>query len=414
MLELGLARIGRLLSSPTFSWKAIHVAGTNGKGSVCAYVSAMLQSGNITCGRFTSPHLIDRWDCITINEKVVDEKVFRQVESRIIARDRKESIKATEFELLTATAFEIFAQEKVVIGVVEVGLGGRLDATNVLRQPLVTVITKIGKDHESFLGNSLEEIAYQKAGIMKEGVPCIVDGTNPITVLKVLEDYALQSKAGPLTRVPDGPDQVVHQVWDVIPRDDFEYHQKINVYLAFEAVKHTLQNTHPSMDPLSLLPAVRSTVWPGRLQTLNIKPLTGRENNMLLDGAHNPQSAVVLGSYVDSKLRKGQPPVTWVIAASKGKDLTTMLPLLIRSGDNVAAVEFGPVEGMPWVQATAAEEVLRVACAVRDLQKVYCASGNVDEALRWASETSNNGPLVVAGSLYLVSDVLRLLRYAEN
>src|SRR6187402_3404456 len=128
MIELGLARISRLLSFTPQPWKAIHVAGTNGKGTICAYLSAMLHASGVRCGRFTSPHLIDRWDCITINEQTVRESVFREAEDLVLERNRKLDIAATQFELLTASAFEVFAKEKVEMGVVEVGLGGKLDA----------------------------------------------------------------------------------------------------------------------------------------------------------------------------------------------------------------------------------------------------------------------------------------------
>ena len=217
MIELGLGRISRLLKDIPIAWRAIHVAGTNGKGSVCSYASAMLNAGSIKCGRFTSPHLIDRWDCITINDRVVDQRLFCQVEDVVKSRDQKNGIKASEFELLTATAFEIFNHEKVEVGVVEVGLGGRNDATNVLQDPLVTVITKIGKDHQSFLGNSLEEIAYQKAGIMKQNVACLVDGSNEGSVIDVLKQNAKESQAAPLTLIPQNlGSEGDQQLWNLL------------------------------------------------------------------------------------------------------------------------------------------------------------------------------------------------------
>src|SRR4051812_42901739 len=130
MIELGLGRISRLLRHTPQPWKAIHVSGTNGKGSICAYLSAMLHASGVRCGRFTSPHLIDRWDCITIDEQPVRESIFREAEALVMKRNEVEKIEASEFELLTATAFEVFYKEKVEMGVIEVGLGGRLDATN--------------------------------------------------------------------------------------------------------------------------------------------------------------------------------------------------------------------------------------------------------------------------------------------
>ena len=142
MIELGLARISTLLRHTPQPWKAIHVAGTNGKGSICAYLSAMLNASGVRCGRFTSPHLIDRWDCITINDETVRESIFKDAESLVLGRNSTEKIGASEFELLTATAFEVFAKEKIEMGVIEVGLGGRLDATNAMENKAVTIISR--------------------------------------------------------------------------------------------------------------------------------------------------------------------------------------------------------------------------------------------------------------------------------
>ncbi len=412
MIELGLARITRLLKDTPIPWRAIHVAGTNGKGSVCAYASAMLNAANVNCGRFTSPHLIDRWDCITINEKSVDEDFFRKVEAVVKRKNQREDIKASEFEVLTATAFEIFNREKIEIGVVEVGLGGRNDATNILENPAVTVITKIGKDHQSFLGNTLEEIALHKAGIMKNGVHCVVDGSNVTGVLEVLKRNAAEVGAASLLLVPQDAD-LAGQVWSFAAKEELMEHQQMNVCLAFEAVKEVLSHLYPSLDPLRLLPSIPNAVWPGRLQNLNIRSLVGNKQSILLDGAHNSQSAEVLGRYVDQRLREKHCPMTWVIAMSKGKDIHELLCFLLRSGDNLIAVDFGPVDGMPWVCPEEADNILGAARGLGISDRSQTLSGNLGQAFQLAVRISDGGPLVAAGSLYLVSDVLRLLKQAE-
>lgn len=409
MIEPGLVRISRLLQNTILPWRAIHVAGTNGKGSVCAYSSAMLMAGKLRCGRFTSPHLIDRWDCITIDEETVNENVFLEVEASVQARNKREGIKASEFELLTATAFEIFAREKVEIGVVEVGMGGRQDATNILRHPLVTVITKIGKDHETYLGNSLEEISDQKAGIMREGVPCVVDATNSSEILRIIKKTAENVEAGPLFCISNDVADSNSWIWNILPRDKYEAHQQVNICLAIQAVKLALERTHSPLEILPLLQAIPKTLWPGRLQYLSIKEITDRARHVLLDGAHNVQSAEVLGSYVDAKLRTDGFSVTWVLAFSKGKDLRELLSRLVRPGDTVLASRFGPVDGMPWVQSADVEEILGAAEAL-DIPVRAHAATDTKQALCWATQISNNGPLVVAGSLYQVSAVFRLLR----
>lgn len=409
MIELGLARIARLLKDTPIPWRAIHVAGTNGKGSVCAYASAMLTAGHIKCGRFTSPHLIDRWDCITINEETVSKNLFWEVEAVVKKRNRIERIEATEFELLTATAFEIFNREKVETAIVEVGLGGRHDATNILRYPSVTVITKIGGDHQSFLGSTLEDIAYHKAGIMKEGVRCFVDGSNLPSVIQVLRKNAEEIGAGPLVLIPQDAETFA-QVWNILPKEDFMDHQRMNIHLAFEAVKKVFALSHKSTEPRHWAPAVQQAVWPGRLQTLDIGYLIGREQKILLDGAHNAQSAEILGSYVDQKLREKGCPVTWVVAVSKGKDINELLSCFLRPGDNIVAVTFDPVDGMPWICPEEADNILEAAQNLGFSRHVQKSIGDLPFALQLASRLASSGPLVVAGSLYLVSDVLRLLR----
>ena len=410
MIELGLGRIKCLLRHTNFNFPAIHVAGTNGKGSVCAYASAMLHKANVRCGRFTSPHLIDRWDCITINEKTVNESVFRDVEASVEAWNKSRNVGASEFELLTATALQIFSQEHVDIGVIEAGMGGRLDATNILQNPLATVITKIGEDHQAFLGSSIPEIAYHKAGIMKRHVPCIVDGSNPLEAMEVLNASAVDVETGPVLRVPQDVGGADTQLWQILDRARFEEHQQVNISLALESVLQALKHLQRPLNIPRLAQAVKETQWQGRLQHLSIEPILGRPQNIFLDGAHNVQSAGVLASYVDRHLRMPVAPVTWIIAVSEGKNIRDLLSVLLRGGDNLVTVGFSGVEGMPWVKPTSSAVVASEAQKVVHLDHVEHYAGPVKNALQSAVEISKGGCVVVAGSLYLVSDVFRLLR----
>ena len=410
MINLGLARIARLLAHTPLPWKAIHVAGTNGKGSVCAYASAMLRAGNVHSGRFTSPHLMDRWDCITVDEKVVDEGHFRTVEKEIKHWNIADSVQASEFELLTATAFTIFTREQVDFAVVEVGLGGREDATNIIQDPVATVITNISKDHQSFLGNTVEEIAAHKAGIIKPNAPCFVDGSNTPDVLDVIRNEASRTQAGEVVIIPQDKGEHERQLWNALPVQDFEPHQRIHVSLAFAAVERALRATREPQKILELVPAVQKAVWPGRLQTVSIEGLTGRQQHVLLDGAHNASSAQVLRSYVDRKIRRQGRPVTWVIGISKGKALMELTSHLIRPQDRVVATRFGPVDGMPWVASADTSDMLSAVRQSGVMEQDLFNSNSVLEALLKAVEQSKGDPMVIAGSLYLVSDVLRLLR----
>ncbi len=423
MIELGLARISQLVKYTPLKWKAIHIAGTNGKGSVAAYLAALLSEGGLRTGRFTSPHLIDIWDCIAINDKPVYKDVFHDVEAAIKARNNDLKIGASEFELLTATAFEIFNCKHVDIGVIEVGLGGRLDATNVLppSRVILSVITKIGLDHQALLGNTLTEIATEKGGIIKPGVPCLVDGTNDPEVLAALEACVTKARSEWLkNEVWVTPRELTlkeRQALDMVERKlDLEPHQKANLRLAVDTLSYVCK-LYPLDKPLSsLIESVPNIRWPGRLQMINLKPLVGRAEDVLLDGAHNLQSAEALGKYVQRKVRQPGQSITWVLAMSKGKSIEDMLRCLIQPGDVLIATQFGPVDGMPWVESARAEEILGGA---QRLTKEISDGGSgtvktVQEALIHATKIAKGGHLIIAGSLYLVSDVLRLLRDATR
>ncbi|WEW55477.1 folylpolyglutamate synthase [Emydomyces testavorans] len=414
MIELGLSRIARLAQKSSVTWKAIHVAGTNGKGSIVGYLSALLTAGGVRCGSFTSPHLIDRWDCITINERVIQESVFRRIENQVKQRDQRLALGATQFELLTATAFEIFHQEQVEVGIVEVGLGGRLDATNILTNVLASIISKLGYDHQAILGNTIEEIATEKAGIIKPGVPCVVDGTNAPEAKRVITAHAQQVGA-PITFVES---QDIGQLFPTLGRLfeslDLAPHQRANLSCAIMALKVSLPQIRSDLTVDQLFPVISKTPRPGRLQEIQLEPLISRKESVLLDGAHNPQSAEALASYVDQHFRTRGKSITWVVAASQGKNVQELFGYMLKPGDKVAAVEFGPVAGMPWVQSVNATELVTMACSVSGIGVVKGFAANLLGGLNWANTVSAGGPLVIAGSLYLVSDVLRLLRQAQT
>jgi folylpolyglutamate synthase len=391
------------------SWRAIHVAGTNGKGSITGYLSALLAAGGVRCGAFTSPHLIDWWDCITIDERVVQESVFRRIEGQVKQRNQTLGIGATEFELLTATAFEIFEHEQVEVGVVEVGLGGRLDATNILKNVIVSVISKIGLDHQALLGHTIEEIAREKAGIMKPGARCFVDGTNIPEVRRVLEARAEEVNTVASFVQPEVVKRAFPDLAVLFKNLELEPHQEANISCAVMALHEVIPLLRPGMEVNNLLPYISKVQRPGRLQQINIESLVGRNEPVLLDGAHNLQSAEVLSSYVDRKFRQPSKNVTWLVAASRGKDIRQLLGCIVKPGDNVAAVRFGAVNGMPWVQSVETADLLAAARSIPDIGETKEFDA-VLSGLIWANKISMGAPLVIAGSLYLVSDVLRLLR----
>lgn len=465
MIELGLSRIHRLLARVPLPWRAIHVAGTNGKGSTCAYISAMLEhynkftiKHNTLCnikkpvlqtlrhGRFTSPHLIDRWDCISVNGTTVSESVFLHVEDAIKRRNADHDIGASEFELLTATAFEIFTKAELDVGVVEVGMGGRLDATNVIGQasdldepgstghdcfrapPLVTTITSIGLDHQLFLGDTIGDIARQKAGIMKTGTPVVFDATDEV-VNQVVHNQAQALVVMPSEILEVTTTTTAHDIWRQTLRVTMDpitesSGSPINARWSNDAL--ALQSTWSALHRLGLLEELatddkrelldqlasipKRTVWPGRLQDVNLKPLTGVDINALLDGAHNLEAARILSRHVHQQAH--DQAVHWVIAMSAGKDIKGMLETVLRPGDVLSVVDFGSVDGMPWVKSASKSELRQAAASLdphridmecpRELRPALCHVAQ--------SAKASGRKVVIAGSLYLVGDVLRLLR----
>lgn len=462
MIDLGLSRVHRLLARTSLPWRAVHVAGTNGKGSTCAYISAMFSHYNaskypqlsshapLKHARFTSPHLIDRWDCITIDNEPIPEAMFRQVEGEVMSRNSNHGIGATEFEVLTATAFEIFTRSEVDVGVVEVGMGGRLDATNVLGTsvpsddaadeehtevvtrslPLVTAICSIALDHQSFLGDTISKIAREKAGIIKRGVPVVfadelVESTEAITTV------ARTAGASPM--IPVTSRTCSRDIWLVtgpghsyfdgnVELDRAIQSRWSNGAIAVASVWQALTQldrlwriaAEDQVQLLLELSSIPSSVnWQGRLQDISIEALTGYSESVLLDGAHNAHSASILASTVHE--RYGQQPVHWVLAMSNGKDVDEMLKILLRPADHVSAVEFGPVDGMPWVRPMPSDAIIETAYRYSSGPHTAFGSG-INATLRHASGQAQNAgsKLVIAGSLYLVGDVMRLIRNTKD
>ncbi|MBD2713094.1 folylpolyglutamate synthase/dihydrofolate synthase family protein, partial [Limnospira platensis] len=192
-INLGLERITELmvrLNNPHYQVPVLHIAGTNGKGSVCAYLSSVLTEAGYRVGRYISPHLVDWTERICINGVPIDNRDLQILLQDVIGAISSDELLPTQFEVITAAAWLYFAREKVDVAVIEVGLGGRLDATNVIDQPLVSVITSLSREHWQRLGPTLADIAREKAGILKRGCPAVV-GPLPPEARKVVNDRLL-------------------------------------------------------------------------------------------------------------------------------------------------------------------------------------------------------------------------------
>ncbi|KAK7215004.1 hypothetical protein V2G26_003007 [Clonostachys chloroleuca] len=412
-IRLGLDRISRVVPEVQ-QWQGVHVGGTNGKGSICAFLSGLFTLGGIGYGRFVSPAFPHKHNAVTINGKYVNPRVY-EVEADNVRNAYQRLLQGWQlaaaedpgplspFELETATAFRIFNRTGVPYGIVEVGMGGATDATNAMRRKGVTVISKIDLDHQEYLGRTLEQIAKVKAGIMRPGVPCIVDYTNEKSVIRVLREHAnsigtqisLSWKAEPLLSTLDND------------RWKLEDYQKQNLLCAALAFRHLFP-----LKPINLDRLLETEPYlPGRLEWVGIDKLTDDQYKapVLVDAAHNPLGVQALARYVDTNLRSEDAPITWVIgfSSSSTKPFDQMIETLVRPQDNVAFVEFNQQSNEPPpTPAAHGQEVLRTV--ISSNEQVYQGEPNLRDALHWATSKAGAGRLVITGSLYLVRDFYML------
>jgi folylpolyglutamate synthase len=300
-------------------------------------------------------------------------------------------------------------------------------------KPLATAVSTIALDHQGFLGDTLREISTEKAGIMKPDVPVVL-APNQEAVIQNLIEIAKRVGVSQIIRAEDT--QGYSEIWrhntktTQISNDEVRAQ---NSAMAFSLTWLALQQLGPlqNQDPASLLPLVRAfhavppaTVWPGRVQDISIKSvIPSYKPLILLDGAHNAESAAALANTVRKRLGGGR-PVTWVIAASQGKDITSMLRHFLsvqkpKYPSSVIATKFGPVDGMPWIKAMSPVEILDQVRKVSEESEgtrarisFHSATSDLRGALGDACDyaSNNDGLVVVAGSLYLVGDVLRMIR----
>ncbi|ETN43065.1 uncharacterized protein HMPREF1541_02223 [Cyphellophora europaea CBS 101466] len=415
-MDLQLHRVTRLVRDyhATLPWKAIHIAGTNGKGTTAAYLSAFLHGKGVKVGRFNSPHLKYRHDCIVLNEQTVDKDLFLEVERLVKLRDSEAKLDSTSFELLTATAFEIFSQQKVDVAVVECGMGGRLDATNILlpEEVLCCAITGISLDHQDMLGDTLEKIAAEKAGIIKTGVPVVINSHNQKSVLSVLKARAAAC-GSPLSESTASDEEPLSR----LSRSELAVgaSSQENLAIATRVFEKLSQPGRFDVSPLTKADVVSAVAqvkqtWKGRLQWEDLARLatsqSTAERHCLLDGAHNKEGASRLRAYVDQVIAATPRPVVWIVAMSSGKDADEVLSQLIRNGDGVVACEFGDVDGMPWVKPHSAKDLIAIA-ATKTSGTTLTAPNPVSAVRAAFTHGPEDALVVIGGSLYLVGQVLR-------
>ena len=415
--HFGLERMVELLAlrgNPHLKLKVIHIGGTNGKGSTIAFLKNMLEKLGLRVGVFSSPYLIHYTDQISINGESIPEArleaLMADYQSLLEGEAATNLQGTTEFEIITAIAYDYFASEQVDVAIMEVGMGGLLDSTNVC-QPILTGITTIGLDHVALLGDTLESIAEQKAGIIKQGIPLVTGRIVP-DALAVIDRIA-EGKDVP--RLAYGKDyQVCHQE-SVVTGEVFDYtsvvrqgrfqtgllglHQIENAGMAIALLDNFCQEDGRKL-PANILiaQALEETRWPGRLEVVSRNPL------MILDGAHNPHAIKALLATLQERFADYRKEI--LFTCIKTKALEDMLDLLEQIPDTeLTLTHFDDSRATD-------ESVLKEAAKSRNLS--YQGWQDFLEQKLTDKKEEKQTVRIVTGSLYFLSQVRAYLMERKN
>jgi dihydrofolate synthase/folylpolyglutamate synthase len=401
-------RLGR----PERTYPSVHIAGTNGKGSTAAFLESVLRHAGFRTGLNTSPHLEKINERMRINGAEISDQAFAETLTRIhilieeLLAAGKLRAHPTYFECVTAMAFEYFARERVDFAVFEVGLGGRLDATNIL-VPVVTIITRIDFDHENFLGHSLREIAIEKAGILKPGVPLVLAGQQPeareVILARAKElgcpaiepaqifriDRESMQDGSLRARVIETDAETIFEIAPSLP-GRFQLQNALNAV----AAARLLQNRGFQIPDDAVAGGIANTIWPGRLEKLHSRP------DIYLDGAHNPGAARELAHFVEQNF--GGSKVWLIYAALRDKAVDEVAGLLF---PHAAEIIFTSPRTSRAVSATQLAEIAGHH-AVR-----FSVIPDAERAFEHAlAEAAPEDSIFVTGSLHLVGQLRQYWR----
>lgn len=392
----------------------IHVAGTNGKGSTVQFLRAIFEAQGYRVHTYTSPHLLSWNERITIAGEQVSDAALIDALRECQAVEERSGISVSHFEGLTAAAILLFASSLADVTLVETGLGGRDDATNVWDNVLATVLTPISFDHQEFLGYSLEEIASHKAGIIKTDRPCVV-ALQPDAVSRVIRDqaehiggelfeagrgwYMEQTPRGPVIRYQTGSSILEEEV---IPEPSLlgahQYENAATALMTCHVVAATLPTT-----PAARARGIRSAQWHGRLQRISSGNVTSQlppSWQLWCDAAHNEAGAKVLGRWLASLSPR---PLIVIAGCSRGRSLDLLLSQLDLPPESpIIAIE-GLVNGVPVGHGASSQDTT----SIPPIETVASLNAALDRASAIAAQ-SNTGRLIVTGSLYLVGALLEL------
>jgi dihydrofolate synthase/folylpolyglutamate synthase len=405
------------LDHPQRRFRSVLIAGTNGKGSTAATLSSIVQAAGHKTALYTSPHLVHINERLRIDGAPIDDdrftSVYEHVESvaQRLMREVKLPWHPSFFEMLTAMAFTHFAHVGVEVAVLEIGMGGRLDATNVV-EPMVAVITDISLDHQKFLGNTIAEIAYEKAGVIHQDGLVVTLPQHP-AANEVIGKAVLQRHARVVSAVPYVPpvSPESNAVWAQSSRNRYPLtvmgseiqvdsplvgrHQLRNLALAIAAAEQ-LNDAGIKITPEAIERGIRDTRWPGRFQIL---PPSDNFPEIVLDVAHNPDGAWALRSAISERY-EGR-PITLLFAVLRDKAVGEITQVLFPLAEHVV------VTGVDNPRSATPEEVAAAAVlSGTDVKKAATFADAAAEALKF---TAKDGVLVITGSIYLVGEALQWL-----
>ncbi len=382
-INLGLERmllLLNLLNNPQEKIKIIHIAGTNGKGSVSAILANILKSAGYKTGLYTSPHITEYTERIKINNIEISKKDFTVLVDNICTLADKNNIHLTEFEILTACAFKYFADNNIDYAVMETGLGGRFDAANVCKTPVLSIITSISKDHTDRLGTTIEQIAFEKAGIIKNNSIVIVSAQNK--GFDVIEKIAREKNANLIIasenieiNYKDGNNYVVFN------NESYEFallglYQKQNLSLVFEALKYL------NIDKYAVKTGLKTVKWAARLEFL-------KDKNIIIDGAHNPGAAIELKKSLDYYF-PAQKRI-FIYSTLNTKDYKTIANVLFQNTDEIYFYKFKHKNAVSYKEYTQNVPFLK------NIHEFHIE--NFEEIL------NKDGLKIITGSLYMIGDL---------
>jgi dihydrofolate synthase/folylpolyglutamate synthase len=367
-ISLGLERISsilNLLDNPQDKLSCIHVAGTNGKGSVCAILSSILSESGKKVGLYSSPHIFKYTERIKINHQDISDNDFTKYVFEISNLADKNKIDLTEFEILTAVMFKYFADKNVDVVVLETGLGGRYDATNIIKKNLCSIITHIDLDHTERLGNTLDKIAYEKAGIIKPNCPCIVTEGR-----EVFYDIANELNSMLIITNP------YSDTTNLALKGTY---QEENLALALCAIK----TIFPKIPEFTIQEGLKKVQHPCRFQYIENK-------NLIIDGGHNPNGIKALSESLDKYFPNSKR--RFIFGCLRNKDYKTMVQTLFKSGDEVLFYHFNH----------------KNSCNVEELQKV-CPVNSKELTSKTVIDFNDGHLNIICGSFYMISELVQLL-----